>query len=336
TKSYIEGNLEVIYFPYVSLPRPYFENLDSDFINIFFQNRLKKKLKNIAPDIICCHWIRPWAEVCSKVSKDLNVPFVIDHHEDIPTLKKLYPESYKNFLKIFEKANKIIVHSSVNKNDLEAEALNLNELKIIYLGQNFTVSEKPKTFNFKRLKLICVSHLYEPRKNIDVLIKAINIVRNTIDVELNIAGDGILKKNYEQLSESLGLKDHIKFTGQSSQKEVEEILERADIFILPSFPEAFGVVLTEALSKGLPVITCKGNGGGEELKLLNYPSILVNPGSHDELADAILNLATDFERLFQMSEKGKQIVRDHFTWKKNAASSFELFKKSINDFKTPV
>lgn len=338
TKSFTEENLSVMYFGYVSLPRPYFELKDIRIINSFFYKRLQRILKSLSPDVIYCHWIRPWAEFSSKAVKNLKVPFVIDHHEDIPTLKKLFPRNYKNFLETFEKADKIIVHSSVNKNDLINEKLALNEVKTIYLGQNFPVNEKQKLFNLDKLKLVCVSHLYEERKNIDVLIRAVEKIKNELDpprrIELKIAGDGILKNKYIKLTKSFHLENHIKFTGSKSQEEVKEILNESDIFILPSYPEAFGVVFIEALAVGLPVITCKGNGGGEELKLLNYPVVLVTPGSQEELAEAILNLSKDKNKLVEMSEKGKEIVRKYFTWEKNAKNSFEFLEKCINDFNT--
>jgi len=329
TRSYTDGNLKVIYFGYFSLPRPYFESKDTGFINTLFYKRLKKLLNSISPDVIYCNWLRPWGELSAKAAKEMKLPFVIDHHEDIPTLKKIFPGNYRTFLETFEKADKIIVHSSVNKADLLNENLKLSEVKTIYLGQNFTINEKQKVFNPGKIKLVCVSHLSEPRKNIDILIKAVDKIKNLIDLELTIAGDGILKDDYMKLSESLELESCITFTGERSQKEVERILDQSDIFILPSFPEAFGVVLIEALAKGIPVITCKGNGGGEELKMLDYPVVLVTPGSHDELADAILNLSKDKNKLIEMSEIGKEIVRNNFTWENNGRSSFEFLEKSL-------
>ena len=101
---------------------------------------------------------------------------------------------------------------------------------------------------------------------------------------------------------------------------------------MPSYPEAFGVVFIEALAKGIPVITCEGNGGGEELKSLGYPAKLVKPNSPEILSKAISELLKDKDMMIMMSEKGKQIVRKYFTWDKNAQSSVEVFKETINEF----
>jgi len=334
TNNFKTGNLSVIYFGYVSLPRPSFESADIKFINFFFYTKVKSLLKDLDPDLICCNWLRPWSELSGKLAKELNIPFIIDHHEDIPTLKKLFPGSYITFLKTFEKADRVIVHSSVNKKELEDENLNIKNISIVHLGQNFSASDTAKIFNFNKPKLICVSHLYESRKNIDVLIKALSLMKKngTIVPNLDIAGDGNLSHEYTGLAKDLGVQDIVYFAGSKSQDELGKLYDEADIFVLPSYPEAFGVVFIEALAKGLPVITCEGNGGGEELKSLGYPAVLVKPNSPEILSEAISDLLKDKDRMTMMSEKGKQIVKEYFTWDKNAQSSAEVFKNTINEF----
>jgi len=334
TNNFKTGNLSVIYFGYVSLPRPFFESADIKFINFFFYSKVKNLLKDLDPDLICCNWLRPWSELSGKLAKELNIPFIIDHHEDIPTLKKLFPDSFITFLKSFEKADRVIVHSSVNKKEVENENLNIKNISIVHLGQNFSASDTAKIFNFNKLKLICVSHLYERRKNIDVLIKALSLMikNETIVPNLDIAGDGNLRHEYTGLAKDLGVQDIVNFAGSKSQDELGKLYDEADIFVLPSYPEAFGVVFIEALAKGLPVITCEGNGGGEELKSLGYPAVLVKPNSPEILSEAISDLLKDKDRMTMMSEKGKQIVKEYFTWDKNAQSSAEVFKNTINEF----
>lgn len=333
TNNYSQGNLDVLYFSYFSLPRPYFEILDAKILQTFYFNKLRKVLEKYKPDLIYCNWLRPWAEVSGKLAVSFNVPFIIDHHEDLPTLKNLFPSGYNNFIKIFEKAESIIVHSNYNKTDLEKENLKLGEVKVIYLGQNFQVSEDSKKFNVSKTKLVCVSHLNEPRKNIDVLIKAFSLLKDNNYISLTIVGDGMLKQKYIELAESLNLSGKIKFTGSKSQKDVETILEESEMFVLPSFPEAFGVVFIEALAKGLPVITCKGNGGGEELLKLGYQVVLTEPESAKDLSEAISNLSDDIVRKNQMSESGKTILKSNFSWEKNAEATYEFIEKTIREFK---
>jgi len=323
-------NPAVIYFPYISLLRPYFESIDNSFIKFFFHRRLNKLIRRFKPDIIYCNWLRPWAEVSFRQAQHLGIPFIIDHHEDIPTLKKLFPQSFSKFLRTFQKADGIVVHSSLNRKQWIEENLNIPDVKINYYGQNFTVNNSEKKFNTGLCKIICVSHLSEKRKNIDDLIRAIAILKTKTKVLLSIAGDGILKNEYVTTAESLDLTKEITFHGRRTQSEIDYLLEESDIFVLPSYPEAFGIVFIEALAKGLPVITCEGNGGGEELRLLDYPVVLVKPNSPADLAEGILKLVNDRDKMSEMSESGKQIVQTHFTWEKNAYKTYEYLVEIIN------
>lgn len=330
TENFEEGRLKVIYFGYISFPRPDFETSESRFIRFFFYNRIKKLMDNANPDVIYCNWLRPWADVCADYSISKNIPFIIDHHEDIPTLKKLFPGRYKSFLGVLDKADKVIVHSTFNKTQLIAENQNLKDIELIYLGQNFKVSDKVKDFNFDKIKLICVSHLNEQRKNIDILIKAVKIVNEKTEIELVIAGDGVLKNNYEKLVHELSLTANVKFAGTKTQAELNDMYDNADIFILPSYPEAFGIVFIEAMAKGLPVITCEGNGGGEEIKLLGYPAVFSIPGSAEYLAESVLTLLNDRNKMSEMSAIGKHIVKNHFTWEINAMNTFNAITEKIS------
>ncbi|MEP7147025.1 MAG: glycosyltransferase family 4 protein [bacterium] len=331
-KNTCEGNLSIIYFKYISLPRPYFESLDKSFIKFFLYKRLYKVLKKFNPDIIYCNWIRSWAELSSALARELQIPLIIDHHEDLPTLKKMFPASFKVFLNTLQKADGIVVHSSVNKKELMRENLNIPEARINYYGQNFGICISKKKFNNNLNNIICVSHLSERRKNIDDLIKAAALLKIKENIHLTIAGDGILKNEYISLTSDLELKSTISFKGIRTQNEINLLLDESDIFVLPSYPEAFGIVFIEALAKGLPLITCEGNGGGEELKQLGYPAILVKPNSPGHLAEAILNLLNDRDRMSGMSESGKQIVRRYFTWEKNAESTFGYLEECIKNY----
>lgn len=326
TKNIDEGNLKVYYFRYFSLPRPGFEISESKLLIFFYYNHLKKLIDKFNPDILYSHWIRPWAGILSKYAAEKKLPLYIDHHEDIPTLKKLFPENYSDFLNVFDKADKIIVHSALNKEELSKEKPELKNIEIVYLGQNFQIPESAKIFNSGKIKIICVSHLNEKRKNIDTLLHAFKFIKEKSNAELIIIGGGIHKSNYEELAENLSIKNEVIFAGSKSQNELSEFYDNADIFVLPSYPEAFGIVFIEALSKGLPVVACEGSGGGEELKLLGYDTVLVKPFSEKDLSEAVLTLISDKERMKRMSVAGKKIVREHFTWEKNANDTFNILK----------
>jgi glycosyltransferase involved in cell wall biosynthesis len=335
------NNLEVINLRYVSLPRPYFDYQDLYIFSRFLFNGIKKLLKDDGIDLIYCHWFRPGILLCKKLALHYNIPLVLDHHEDIRSLNKAFPKKYYKMFKLFELPDRIVVHSELNRNVLIDEAknqkVNLPEVLKIYLGQNFIVPDEPKEFTQDELKLICVSRLEHKRKRIDLLIKAVSLVSKNPDfrkrLSLKIVGDGILRSSYEKLVKNLSLDDTVKFLGGKDQSEIETLLEGSDLFILPSDLEPFGVVFIEALAKGVPVITCEGNGGGEELASLGGGVELVGPNSEIELSNKIVELSNNPGRLKTISETGKYIVRDNFTWEKNAYNTFKTFKSIMESFR---
>ena len=332
TEGMSDGQLSLEYMNYISLPRPTFEAIDEKLINTLFRKKLYDLIKAFSPDVLYCHWLRPWAGIAASISKELGIPFVIDHHEDLPTLKKLFPNDYRNFINTFSLADRVIVHSNENRNDLQKEIASLNNIELIYLGQSFEILEKDKAFSNETIRLICVSHLHEPRKNIDVLLKALALLSDKSKFIMRIIGDGPLKTDYEKLCRALNLSDFVKFEGSLHQNKIKQLLDDSDIFILPSFPEAFGIVFAEAIARGVPVVTCKGNGGGEELLLLGYPSVLADPMSADDLSEKILALANNIEAKNEMSSKGRKIAEENFTWERNAVQTFDLMTELLNQF----
>ena len=107
-------------------------------------------------------------------------------------------------------------------------------------------------------------------KGLDVLIKAFHLLRQKRnDVFLLIAGDGPSKVYCFNLAESLRIPD-VEFVGSISHDRTKEIYEKADIFVLPSYEldayyEAWGLVVNEAMSMRLPVISTTGVGASFDM-----------------------------------------------------------------------
>ncbi len=324
---YSSGNLDIEFMKYASLPRPSFEKIDSAFVSSVFGRKLRKLLGEFKPDVVYCHWLRPWAEVSGKIANGLGVPFIIDQHEDLPTLKKLFPAVYATMLRPLLSSDKVIVHSSVNEHDLHRELGDKVKTELVYLGQSLEISQAKKKFSRSSFRIACISHLNEERKNIDVLIKAVKIIERKIDFSLSIIGDGPLRQGYESLCKDLSLENKIRFCGSLTPAGISAELDESDLFVLPSYPEAFGLVLTEALARGVPVVSIRGNGGAEELRSLGYPAVLAEPLDENDLADTIISVLNDPEQMMKMSETGKEIVGRYFTWKSNAEHTHNVLSE---------
>jgi glycosyltransferase involved in cell wall biosynthesis len=112
------------------------------------------------------------------------------------------------------------------------------------------------------------------------------------------------------LATSLGLDDHVFFLGM--QEGIESILPRADLFLLPSEHESFGLVALEAMSCGVPVIaTCRG--GTAELIEDGRSGFLADPEDIAGMAQIGLGLLRDAEYAGRIGRAARARARDEFS-----------------------
>lgn len=124
-------------------------------------------------------------------------------------------------------------------------------------------------------------------------------------VILLVAGRGPFEAEYRSRVKELGCEGEVKFLG--FRKDVPDLMAAADLVVLPSVAEAFGLVLTEALYLGTPVVATRV-GGIPEIIDDGVDGVLVPPADSEQLADAISALLRDSDRRRQMSGRGKAKV----------------------------
>jgi len=130
-------------------------------------------------------------------------------------------------------------------------------------------------------------------KNITLQVKAMaEIIKKYPNAELWVAGDGPERKNLKKKIEKLKLSENVKLLGQKSREELRDIYGQADVFILTSDSEGWGLAVVEAASYGLPVIMTDVGCAGEVIK--NGESGLVIPvGGGEILTEAMAELLAD-------------------------------------------
>jgi glycosyltransferase involved in cell wall biosynthesis len=129
------------------------------------------------------------------------------------------------------------------------------------------------------------AHL-SPRKGFDILIRAFaRRFRGDHGARLVIGGGGEIRDDLERLAEAAGVRAQVTFLGAIPRDAVREAMWAANCFVLPSHAENFGVVLIEALSTGLPVISTRC--GGPEDIISDRVGILLSPGDEKGLSDAL-------------------------------------------------
>ncbi|MFQ5677838.1 MAG: N-acetyl-alpha-D-glucosaminyl L-malate synthase BshA [Gemmatimonadota bacterium] len=146
-------------------------------------------------------------------------------------------------------------------------------------------------------------------KRVEDVIRIFQGVARKLPARLVLIGDGPDRQSAADLAESTGLTDRVLFLGKL--ESVAELLACADLFLLPSAQESFGLVALEAQSSGVPVVGTSGSGLQEVVED-GSTGFLLPVGHAEEMADAALTLLRDEGRWRSFSEAGRAHATSRF------------------------
>lgn len=128
----------------------------------------------------------------------------------------------------------------------------------------------------RNIKLLYVGQLI-PTKNIPLLITSFkHLVKSHKNITLTIVGSGLLEDTLKEQVKKSGLEDYVHFLGKKSQKELKQIYQSHDIFILPSSFDGWGAVSVEAMANGLPVVISDHCGSASIVQHKNHGFVFKN------------------------------------------------------------
>ncbi|HLW78077.1 MAG TPA: glycosyltransferase family 4 protein [Terriglobia bacterium] len=161
----------------------------------------------------------------------------------------------------------------------------------------------------------------EPGKGVDVIIRALPLViRAAPQTTFVVVGDGDLRPALESLAVSTGVSERVRFVGSVSDAELRDWYRKADVFVMPSRQEGFGIVFLEAMAFGVPVIG-GAVGGTPDIISDGVTGYLVEYGDTGALADRLVRLLGDPEQRRRMSVAAREHVAKNYT--------FDLFRNRL-------
>ena len=143
-------------------------------------------------------------------------------------------------------------------------------------------------------------------------------------------GEGGLRDSLQSQAATLGLGDHVIFTGAVSDLTLHNLYARADLFAHPSLFEGSSLVTLEAMSHALPVVASRV-GGIPDKVVEGETGFLVEPGNQRQLASRIISLARNPEKRVEMGRLGKERVAREFSWSRSMERLVEVFREVINE-----
>lgn len=241
-------------------------------------------------------------------------PWIMNHN---PLKKKLGMSLYqKNDLK-----KAIAIHATCELEKQNIKNLGFkNSITIIPNGVDLSEVHEVKS-KYGSKKIVFLSRIH-PKKGIELLLNAWKQI-DTKDWVLEIAGNGEVQY-IERLKKSAKDLKNVSFVGPQFGEAKWDFLRSADIMVLPTYSENFGIVVAEALAVGVPVITTKGTPW-EDLNTKNCGWwIELSVPNLKMCLESAMKLSAD--ELKEKGEHGKRLVKEEYDIKAVAQKTLELYQ----------
>lgn len=258
--------------------------------------KLKKELKKHKADILICQafpvsflvWLAGYAKngiACEHTH----------YNQYGRVLKKIRTAVYKDF-------KKTVVLTMNDKNRFDHDKVSAECIP------NPISFCNPRKSDLSVKRILCVGRL-TPQKGYDLLLPILpDVFSKHPDWRLDIFGDGPDKEKLCILRDSLGLNEYVEFRGTT--KDIASEYVSSSLFVLSSRWEGFGMVLIEAASCGLPIISFNCPEGPADI-LENDRGVLVKNGDVESLKSAILWMLDSEESRKYYSRKSSEIVEEY-------------------------
>ncbi len=212
-----------------------------------------------------------------------------------------------------ELADVIVVASSYTKESLRKNGFEESKIKVIPYGFPAAVSKPYPNVTNRKMRLLYVGSL-GVTKGVRYLLEAIEEL--TDQVELTVVGSG-----HSSFALDEAIKKH-RYIKSLPNNEVLALMREADIFVFPTLSDGFGMVVTEAMSQGTPVITTP-NGCGGDLIIDGENGWLVPAADSEALRQKILNIIADPSILEQVGKAALKTAESR---------SWEVYGAEVADY----
>jgi N-acetyl-alpha-D-glucosaminyl L-malate synthase BshA len=293
---------------------PVFEEAPS---NLALATKMVEVTENYMLDVMHVHYAMPFA-TSAYLAKQIMLPRALGvvttlHGTDI-TVVGAEPSFFRITQFSMQSSDRLTAVSRFLKERAEATFGFTKPIEVIY---NFV---DPHVFAPKRdsrirlaapgTKVLMHASNFRPVKNIPVVIQVFAEVRKKLQAKLVMVGDGPEKAAAEQLARELGVHRDVLFLG--NQDCMEEMLPLADVFLLPSSSESFGLVALEAMSAEVPVI-CSNAGGLSEVVEHGFTGFLHDPAHVAGYTASVLKLLTNDPLRRTMGRRGRRVAMERFS-----------------------
>ncbi len=207
------------------------------------------------------------------------------------------------------------------------------EIEVIYNFIDVDLYQKGENESFKKCiapngeKILMHTSNFRPVKRVADTIKILAKVRKEVDAKLVLIGDGPDRSECERLARELDLQKDVFFLGK--QDGLSELLSTADVFLMPSQSESFGLSALEAMSCSIPVVSTSV-GGLPELIVHNEVGFIAEIGDTDRMAKYTVDLLTNKKKYELFAQNARNRTLKYFDKSLILPQYINYYEKVLN------
>jgi len=317
-------DLHLVHYP--RIPRNYLQWLSNRLLFSRVYRAIVKYSRLHEVQLIHAH-TEAMAEVAAAAAKALEIRSIVTIHGINTSHRYLGTGAQKkHFKNALNACGRVVLvgeplrtfFSNITKRD--------DHFRVVHNGFRISCSSEGRQICTGLIKrLISVSNLHEG-KGIDLTIRALARLKlnNINNWSYCIIGDGDKRSELERLVQDIGLQEQVTFFGAVEHAEVPAHLNRADIFVLPSYREAFGIAYLEAMACGLLTIGVEGQGAAEFISH-EQNGLLTRGRDIDNLAITIRFALENTAAVRKMAAAGRVTARRDFSWSNHARALHSVY-----------
>lgn len=350
------------FYPYLGLTKEKRSRLDKKAGNLFSWSLLKALKKEASLDIIHLHTGKRLGGIGRFAARRRGIPYVISLHGGVYAVPAGEASDWTDPLKhtlewgkilgLLVGSRKVLQDASavicVGHEEYEAVKKHFPENYVVYLPNGVDIERFSKgdgnafrdAYAIPRDAFVLLNAArLDPQKNQAALIRSLpKLIEENPRVHLLMLGN-ITNTNYHnsllKLIADLDLEEHITIIPgvPYESSDLVNAYHCADVFVLPSLHEPFGMVVLEAWAAGLPVAAAS-RGGLKKLIKQGETGLLLDPEAQgdSELIASLQNLTADQSLRRKLAEAGRKEAVDSYSWEKITDSLISIYRKVYEDF----
>ena len=267
-------------------------------------------------------------EAAMAVAADSGKPLILQIHST--EIDRARRQANEDILELEREglaaATKVIAVSYKTKTQLvEKYGVDPKKIEVVYNAVEHNFNTPATATQKKRHKTVLFLGRMTRQKGPDYFLQAAKkILAVESDVKFIMAGKGDMVDELKELAEDLEIHRRVIFTGFLKKSETEKVFRAADVYVMPSVSEPFGIAPLEALSHDVPVIISKQSGVAEVLKHV----LKVDFWDTDDLANKILAVLRHPPLAQTLKEYGHEEVRQ-LSWDDSATKILDVYKQLL-------